>query len=53
MVGASEMRTIAERAQGDARVAIQALKNAADLARKRGTEAIGPDDIEDAVAAAR
>jgi orc1/cdc6 family replication initiation protein len=52
-VGASELQAIGERAQGDARVAIQALKNAADSARQRGAEAIGADDIEDAVAAAR
>lgn len=52
-VGTAELRAIADRARGDARVAIQALKNAADSARSRGADAVAEEGIEDAVAAAR
>ncbi|MFB6162499.1 MAG: Cdc6/Cdc18 family protein [Halococcoides sp.] len=47
------LRTIADRAGGDARVAIDALRAAARAAERRGGEAITDDDLADAVPTAR
>jgi len=49
----AELRTIADTARGDARVAIRGLKNAAEAAEHRGTRRIGQEDIKGAVPKAR
>jgi cell division control protein 6 len=48
-----ELRDLADQSRGDARVAIQALKNAADSALRRGAERITDQDLDDAIATAR
>ena len=48
-VGRPALRTIADEAAGDARVAIRGLKNAAEAAEYRGAERIGAVNLAAAV----